>query len=141
MPTAGRPQKPSEPFPCFPLAPHSDGQWGKKTRGKIHFFGVWEDPDGALERYHRVAADLHAGRTPRPSTVSCDGVTVKHVRSHYLTDRLRKLEAGEISARWFENGRRVTDGFAKSVAVLVQRGSDIRPLGVSKLCCGEQAVL
>jgi hypothetical protein len=57
-------RKPSKPYASFPLTPHNNGQWYKKIRGKIHFCGIWKDPDGALENYLRVAADLHAGRQP-----------------------------------------------------------------------------
>jgi len=42
--------KPAKPSPSFPLTPHNNGQWCKKIRGKLYFFGVWDDPDAALER-------------------------------------------------------------------------------------------
>ena len=32
--------KPRKPSPSFPLTPHNNGQWCKKIRGKIHFFGT-----------------------------------------------------------------------------------------------------
>ena len=73
--------KPSKPYTSFPLTPHNNGQWCKKIRGKIHFFGVWEDPETALRRYLEVAAELHAGRTPH-QTVSADGCTVKDACNH-----------------------------------------------------------
>ena len=80
-----RRRKPAKPYSTFPLTPHNNGQWCKKIRGKIHFFGVWEDPDTALQRYLGVAADLHAGREPRLSTLSAEGITVKQLCDHYLT--------------------------------------------------------
>ena len=95
-----RRKKPSKPYPSFPLTAHNNGQWCKKIRGKVHFFGVWEDPQAALEDYLRVAADLHAGRQPRPdANVSGGGLTVKGACNHFLTYQLRKVEAGEMSAR------------------------------------------
>jgi hypothetical protein len=36
------------PRASFPLTAHPNGQWCKKIRGKVHFFGVWLDPDAAL---------------------------------------------------------------------------------------------
>ena len=57
-------KKPKKPYPSFPLTAHPNGQCCKKILGKVRFFGVWGDPDAALEHYHRIAADLHAGRKP-----------------------------------------------------------------------------
>jgi hypothetical protein len=71
-----RHRKPSKPYPSFPLTPHNNGQWCKKIRGKVHFFGRWEDRQAALERCLHVAEDLHAGRQPR---IASDQVTVKDV--------------------------------------------------------------
>ncbi len=43
--------KPSKPRPDFPLFAHSNGQWAKKKDGKLHYFGPWDDPTGAEQRY------------------------------------------------------------------------------------------
>ena len=107
--------KPKKPYPSFPLTVHNNGQWCKKIRGKIHFFGVWDDSHAALEQYLRQAENLHAGRQPRTSSVSSDELSVKDVGNHFLTYQLQKVEAGEITARWFEDCRRVVDSFAKYI--------------------------
>jgi hypothetical protein len=57
--------KPAKPYPEFPLYPHPLGYWAKKIRGRMHYFGRWEDPDGALAKYNAEKDDLHAGTTPR----------------------------------------------------------------------------
>src|SRR5215831_18472148 len=105
-------EKPSKPYPEFPLTPHASGAWQKKIRGKIHYFGKWArrvngrlvrvEGDGweeALAEYKAVADDLHAGRTPR---VQGDGLTVADLCNRFLTTKLRQREAGEVGPRMFE---------------------------------------
>ncbi|HOW73642.1 MAG TPA: tyrosine-type recombinase/integrase [Phycisphaerae bacterium] len=104
--------KPTKPYPSFPLTAHPNGQWCKKIRGKVHFFGVWADHDTALKRYLALAADLHAGRQPQASRLSPEGLTVKDVCNSYLSWQKGKMEVREIGERWFEDCRSILKGFA-----------------------------
>lgn len=93
--------KPSKPYPTFPLTAHPNGQWCKKIRGKVHFFGVWADPKSAHEEYNRQAADLHAGRKPRHH--DADGTTIKDIANHYLANQQEKAKRGLITPAWFKD--------------------------------------
>ncbi len=88
--------KPKKPYRSFPLAPHPNGQWCKKIRGKLQFFGVWADPDAAFKYYLAVAPDLHAGRSPRASNLSAQQLCVKDLCNAFLNWQKGKMEAGEI---------------------------------------------
>src|SRR5262245_6366227 len=88
--------KPSKPYPDFPLTAHPAGYWCKKLRGKLHYFGPWEDPDGALRKYLDQQDALHAGRKPREDA----GATrVKDVCNRFLVAKQAAVDAGELSPR------------------------------------------
>jgi integrase len=118
--TPARPEKPAKPYPDFPLSPGASGKWCKRIRGHLRFFGRWYHTkrgrivlvkDGgwkeALREYEAVAADLHAGRTPRVK--SADGLTVADLCNRFLTAKMHKLNAGELDARTFQGHRGITD--------------------------------
>jgi len=46
---ASKPVKPEKPFDGFPLTVNGKGQWSKKLRGKVFYFGTWDDWEEALE--------------------------------------------------------------------------------------------
>src|SRR5207249_4767913 len=98
--------KPSKPRPDFPLFPHATGRWAKKIRGKLHYFGPWADPDGALDKYLAEKDSLHAGRKPRPDP---EAVTVKDVANAFLNAKDALLAAGELSPHTRENYQRAAD--------------------------------
>src|SRR5262245_14706528 len=91
--TSGKPVKPEKPYPDFPLTAHPARQWCKKIRGKIHYFGPWDDPDGALKKYLEQKDALHAGRKPREDS---DGVTIKELANRFLNAKAASRDAGEL---------------------------------------------
>lgn len=107
--------KPHKPYPSFPLTAHANGQWCKKIRGKVHSFGVWADPEAAVQRYPTVAADLHAGRQPRTPTVSGAALTVKEACNHFLGWQKEKHDAGEMGVIWFQDRRTVLKKLAEGL--------------------------
>jgi hypothetical protein len=89
-------RKPTKPYPDFPLFAHAVGQWAKKIRGKLHYFGVWADPDGALAKYLEQKDALHAGRKPRETSGE---LAVKDVANQFLSAKTALVDAGELSPR------------------------------------------
>jgi hypothetical protein len=64
----------------------------------MHYFGSWDDPDAALEKYPAQKDDLHAGRTPRVKT---DGLIVRDLLNRFMTSKQHLLDAREITPRTF----------------------------------------
>ena len=104
-----KPTKPDKPRPDFPLFPHATRRWAKKIRGKLVYFGPWDDPQGALDRYLADAVDLHAGRVPRK--VDGEAVALRDVVNHFLTAKQRQLEAGELKPKTSETTTRRPRGW------------------------------
>jgi integrase len=98
--------KPAKPYPEFPLTAHPAGYWCKKIRGKLHYFGPWNDPDGALTKYLEQKDALHAGRTPRPDP---ETLTVKDVANSYLNAKREAVDAGELALRTWMDYRAIME--------------------------------
>jgi integrase len=105
-PASDKPAKPTKPYPDFPLTAHPAGYWCKKIRGKVHYFGPWDDPDGALDRYNEQKDDLHAGRTPRPHP---DALTVKGIANAFLRAKREAVDAGELALRTWMDYRSIME--------------------------------
>jgi len=118
-----RPSRPRKPYPDFPLFPHATRRWAKKIRGKLHYFGPWDDPDAALNKYLAQRDDLQAGRKPRDPQ---GGLTIRELANQFLTSKKQRLESGELTSRTWADYYRVcgslTDHFGKDRPV-----SDLRP--------------
>ena len=95
-------RKPAKPHKDFPLFPHAAGVWAKKVKQRLHYFGPWSDPDGALERWLEQKDDLLAGRTPRPKT---EGTTLRDLANRFLTAKRHLTDTGEITPRTFADYR------------------------------------
>lgn len=100
------PGKPAKPYPDFPLFAHATGRWAKKIRGKMHYFGPWSDPDGALEKYLAQKEALHAGLTPRSDTRD---LTMKDLANAFLNHKKDLLDAGELSPRTWAQYKETCD--------------------------------
>lgn len=95
--------KPEKPYPEFPLFPHDNGQWAKKIKGKLHYFGPWANSQAAHALYLKEKDDLEAGRKPKRHDTSADTLTVGGMVELYLDARKLHVESGELAARtWRE---------------------------------------
>ena len=93
-----RKKTPKKPYPDFPLFRHATGQWAKKIKGRLFYFGV--DPDAALKKYTDQRDDLHAGRTPMAKS---DGATLNDLCNRYLSSKRLQMQAGELAPRTWKD--------------------------------------
>ena len=102
--------KPKKPYKDFPLFPHATKRWAKKIKGKLCYFGHWDDPDAALAKYLRERDDLYAGRKPRETG---SGVTVADLLNNFMGSKDHLQETGEITQRtrddYFATCERIAD--------------------------------
>lgn len=103
-----KPQKPRKPRRDFPLFPHACGQWAKKVRGKLHYFGVWGDPEAAERLWDETKDQLKSGRITRVLRDS-DGVMLREACNQFLTSKKLAVEANELSSRQFDDLFRACD--------------------------------
>ncbi|MBX9792568.1 MAG: tyrosine-type recombinase/integrase [Pirellulales bacterium] len=120
--------KPDKPHKDFPLFAHSSGQWAKKVRGRLVYFGPWRDPEAALDRWLEDKDDLLAGRTPQHE----EGVTVRDLVNRFLTSKKRLVESRELHQRTWEDYdaicKRVIEVFGRNRLV-----EDLRPPDFERL--------
>ena len=88
-------QKPAKPYPEYPLTPMANGQWCKRIKNKLYYFGTWADPDAALKKYLDEVDDLQAGRTPR--RVGDVRITVKQLCDAFYESKENRFKSGELS--------------------------------------------
>ena len=89
------------------LFPHKNGQWAKKIRGRMCYFGVLADPAAALARYQAEGPGLHRGADLEHSRAMDAGLTVEHGVNAWLAQQLARVEAGELTAATFRDYRMV----------------------------------
>jgi len=80
----------------FPLTLHPTGQYCKKIRGKLYYFGT--DKPQALQRYLEQAAYLHTGKLPKSEDAN-NNISLKMFCNLYLEHQTYRVQAGEIKLR------------------------------------------
>ncbi len=84
----------------FPLTRHSTGQYCKKIKGKMYYFG--SDKKEALQRYIDQAAYLH-GSNDNSQKPANDSMTLKQLCELFLKYQLSKVQANAITARHYND--------------------------------------
>ena len=121
-------RRPEKPYEGFLMFAHASGQWAKKIRGDLHYFGSFRnDLDGteALKRFNKDWPYLKDGKQAPEVDVS-DGCTLRVVANQFLDGKERMLKAGELSYQMFRDYCGVCsfliDHFGKE-----RRVDDLRP--------------
>lgn len=97
MISAARPAKPS---PDFPLFPHASGKWAKKIKGKLVYFGRWDDPAGALAAYQALSAPpCDTVSQAQPARQVARGTPLIDVLNAFLESKSNQVQAGELARK------------------------------------------
>ncbi len=96
----------------FPLTLHPTGQYCKKIRGKLHYFGI--DRQQALQRYLEQAAYLHTGRKPEMGAIG-KIITLKMLCNLYLDHQETRVTTGEIKPRQVHDQKFLLRRFARFI--------------------------
>lgn len=100
--------RPSKPYPEFPLYPHASGKWAKKIRGKTCYFGRWEDPAGALTEYEVMISGKTTEKPEKPKPEKePQQLTIKAACKSFLAAKRIQQRSSELSPRTFDEYRRM----------------------------------
>jgi len=80
----------------FPLTLHKTGQYCKKIKGKLYYFGT--NKKEALNHYLEQAAYLHVGKVPKPKRPG-QTLSIKTLCNLYLDHQESRSIIGEIKLR------------------------------------------
>jgi len=82
--------------PDFPLTVHASGQWSKRVKGKVYYFGRLDDRDAALRQWLEEKDFLLAGVAPPKHGA---GITVAELFEKHLEDVNSRIAAGRLALK------------------------------------------
>jgi integrase len=109
--SAGGRKKPRKPYPSFPLTPHPNGQFCKRIRGQLRYFGTITDPEAALRNYQRHCDALHTGRIEQ--VPKGDALTAATLANEYLKHKEQRRASGSLTPGTFVEFHRHCERFVK----------------------------
>lgn len=121
---------PAKPYEGFPLFAHQNGQYAKKIRGRMRYFGrVADGWEAALELYQFQRDDLHAGREPQ---VFNEGLTLPDLWTEFLTDFAKRVQRGKVGQGSYDDHQRtgslVVNSMGRNVLISSLRKNDWKRL-------------
>jgi integrase len=95
--------KPPKPYADFPLFPHDSGKWAKKIKGKLIYFGRWDDAPGALlefEAYAKNAGEHTKKYITESTTLS---LNLADACNLFLLAKRDDRDSGHLSDRTYKD--------------------------------------
>ena len=102
----------------FPLTLHPTGQYCKKIKGKLYYFG--NDKQKALKSYFEQAAFLHTGKVDKLAFTH-ENLTTKTLCNLYLEHQESRAAIGEIKLRNVYDLTLLLRAFVKSIGATRRR--------------------
>lgn len=119
--------KAKKPYRDYPLFLHQTGQYAKKVRRKLRYFGT--DPDAALAKWFDEKDALLAGRTPRLHPV---GLTVRELVNRFLAAKKSLVDTGDLSrltwTAYYTACKQLIETFGKDRSIPDLAGPDFERL-------------
>jgi len=97
----------------FPLTLHKTGQFCKKIKGKIYYFG--KGKNSALQRYLEQATLLHSGKT-RTVLTEGEDIALKYLCNMYLEHQQSRAAIGQIRLRHIYDQKALLRDFVRFAA-------------------------
>lgn len=127
-------QKPTKPYPSFPLTPHATG-WVKKIKGKVVWIAGHVSADEALAAWHEREASLVRAIPQAVNVSRGDRMTLGEVIGLYVEARHAETSAGQITAKHFCQ-LRDTLADLEDAAGSSTRWADLGPAHFSEFAAG-----
>lgn len=101
----------------FPLTLHKTGQYCKKIRGKIYYFGT--DRHQAYQRYLDQATYLHSGKA-NPQNQNENDILIKLLCNMFIEHQQSRAVIGQIKLRHVYDQTQILKDFVRSVGPNIQ---------------------
>lgn len=104
-----RPTKPVWPYPHITiLTPAPNGQFMKKWKGKPYYFGVWDDPESALQRWRTEWPLITSGRAHERQNSPKSAIGLVELCTLFLEAKERAVGRGDLVYRTFQTYKSTT---------------------------------